>query len=992
MATATMTTATMAAAPAAETYKLELMSAYGPVFRDVLNTAPRDCDSSEVPTIDLSNVRGSDQERKALAKTIQEAAENTGFFYIKNHGIPKAHIDAAFKQAQAFFSQPTEKKAEVSHKQSKYFNGWSERRETGISPTESRDHREGFSFRYDPKFDPEPKDLDAIPEDVKNCLRCEDFVWDRTAHLPEFKEDMVAYWRDSVVNYYPKNTEAKDTVIDVGLGAHTDLQCFTFLWQDYVGGLQVLNKEGQWIKVPPVPDTFVVNIGDFLMRLSNDRFQSTVHRVFNYAPEDRYSMPFFFGFNFNEKCTVLPSCTSEENPPKYEPISCGEMNRENAGDEPDPSDQERPMQPKQHAAEETVEDNPSHKRRRRVFSCESCQRLKCKCDYDFNLQSCRRCQILRITCSRRETVEMGDLMTSDINNNSIQDRLSKTENALREITTQLEALTKQIEQSSCKRAHIQSSSTDSLYPHDAETFGDGLEQVLDPADHAVRSAPVVVLRDLDRRYTGGHRRPRTLADVDLVESQLIHENMARELIQLFFHHRSDRLIVSEPNNLTSSDILRDASPFLHSVCCLHAIIYREDLFGTATHRKIYEHNRISLGKVLLSVPLTLEDIQGVFLMSENVMAGHGDNGKEYIDSWMLTGYCITQAMLSISFSEIVKNIRQDITTPEDQRAIRLWSTICLDHLYFYGASMQDGMLLAEILLCTTLLQKLGTQAPLDPEGHCIEFAAWKDKWNHLLSMPTASMLRIGYFSACLILLIRSLEDLGENLQSTTLLSNSSPTVSNEFSTSTEQGATQDSIRVKLRSKASKYAQSIIETFLNMPSSLRDSIASNRCLCLGYSALILTHYDETQSSISDEHKLNLITRFEEWLNNAPGTTWAIMFGRLAKQKLMSRVHSNSFNQRGGQSVFSRTDARKAFPNRDQMGFSSQRIALKTTERVRNGRQIPIAAAIGEPILTPTDAASVWSTPAPLSYEFQPDFVFPNMEDFFSGGFLDFGGLE
>lgn len=89
----------------------------------------------------------------------------------------------------------------------------------------------------------------------------------------------------------------------------------------------MLTKEGQWIRVPPIPDTFVVNIGDFLARLSNDRFRSTVHRVYNHAPVDRYSMPFFFGFNFNEKCGVLPTCTSESNPPKYEPITCGEVGR-----------------------------------------------------------------------------------------------------------------------------------------------------------------------------------------------------------------------------------------------------------------------------------------------------------------------------------------------------------------------------------------------------------------------------------------------------------------------------------------------------------------------------------------------------------------------------------------------------------------------------------------------------------------------------------------
>ena len=112
---------------------------------------------------------------------------------------------------------------------------------------------------------------------------------------------------------------------DVGLGSHTDLQCFTLLWQDSVGGLQVLTKSGQWVNAPPIPGTFVVNIGDFFMRLTNDRFKSTVHRVYNKTTSGRYSMPFFFGFNPNETCSVLPNCVGPDNPAKYEPISCGEV-------------------------------------------------------------------------------------------------------------------------------------------------------------------------------------------------------------------------------------------------------------------------------------------------------------------------------------------------------------------------------------------------------------------------------------------------------------------------------------------------------------------------------------------------------------------------------------------------------------------------------------------------------------------------------------------
>lgn len=85
------------------TSKLELRTAYGPVFRDVLNTPPRDCTAEEIPIIDLSPLYSSNlQDRKALAKEIRAAGMNTGFFYIKNHGIEEKTIADAKKQLLTF--------------------------------------------------------------------------------------------------------------------------------------------------------------------------------------------------------------------------------------------------------------------------------------------------------------------------------------------------------------------------------------------------------------------------------------------------------------------------------------------------------------------------------------------------------------------------------------------------------------------------------------------------------------------------------------------------------------------------------------------------------------------------------------------------------------------------------------------------------------------------------------------------------------------------
>jgi isopenicillin N synthase-like dioxygenase len=260
-----------------------------------------------------------------------------------------------------FFRQPAEEKAKVSKTNSKYYNGWSTVGSGKISPSESRDKKEGFQWKYEPEIDPDPKDPSDVPQEVRDWIRAEPFVWEGTSHMPAFREDVLRYWSaqltlarqmmkvfavcldlpedyfkdltkypgaDGVFNYYPglsPEVVNGDGPIDVGLGAHTDLQCLTLLWQDQVGGLQVLNNQGEWIKARPITDTFVVNIGDFLMRLSNGRLKSTVHRVYNRTTKDRLSMPFFLGFNFNETCSVLPTCTDEKNPPKFEPISCGEV-------------------------------------------------------------------------------------------------------------------------------------------------------------------------------------------------------------------------------------------------------------------------------------------------------------------------------------------------------------------------------------------------------------------------------------------------------------------------------------------------------------------------------------------------------------------------------------------------------------------------------------------------------------------------------------------
>jgi isopenicillin N synthase-like dioxygenase len=122
--------------------------------------------------------------------------------------------------------------------------------------------------------------------------------------------------------HYPSQYGQIDERI-IGIGAHTDYGLMTILAQDDVGGLQILNRAGNWVEVPPIPGTFTLNISDLVQRLTNDVYLANLHRVVNLSGRERYSLPCFIDCDFDAVIAPLESCITEDRPRAYDPVQCG---------------------------------------------------------------------------------------------------------------------------------------------------------------------------------------------------------------------------------------------------------------------------------------------------------------------------------------------------------------------------------------------------------------------------------------------------------------------------------------------------------------------------------------------------------------------------------------------------------------------------------------------------------------------------------------------
>ena len=294
-----------------------------------------------IPIIDVSPLRSDDPaQRTACATALGRICRDTGFFYAVGHGIPLSVASGIFDAARTFFALPTEQKQEVSYARSAHNRGYIGLGQERLDAATPPDQKEAFNIG-----------LELAPDDAE-LLAGKPFrganLW---PDLPGWREQALAYYEACTrltieihrgfaldlgleEEFFTPRLERPMTTLrllhyppgeggegnSLGAGTHTDYGNLTILATDGVAGLQVRRRDSIWIDAPHVPGAFVCNIGDCLMRWTNDVYVSTPHRVRQPATE-RYSVAYFADPNPDALVEVLPVCVAPGAAPLYPPIS-----------------------------------------------------------------------------------------------------------------------------------------------------------------------------------------------------------------------------------------------------------------------------------------------------------------------------------------------------------------------------------------------------------------------------------------------------------------------------------------------------------------------------------------------------------------------------------------------------------------------------------------------------------------------------------------------
>lgn len=302
---------------------------------------------SLVPSVDLSDFLSEDPKRKQkFINEIGSAFEDIGFVALSGHFLSDNLVDSLYAEIKKFFDLPedTKEKYEIEG-----IGG--QRGYTSFGKEHAKGRKEGDLkefWHFGQYVEDNPRLADEYPENVHvtelpqfNIVGKETYkMLEKTAkyvlralalhlNLDEYYFDDFIKNGNSIlrpIHYPPITSEPKNAV---RAAAHGDINLITLLMGAHGKGLQVKNHEGEWVDAIAKPQELMINVGDMLSRLTNNKLLSTIHQVVNPPKElwgtSRYSVPFFMHPISEMPLNCLENCVDDEHPKLYEDITAGEF-------------------------------------------------------------------------------------------------------------------------------------------------------------------------------------------------------------------------------------------------------------------------------------------------------------------------------------------------------------------------------------------------------------------------------------------------------------------------------------------------------------------------------------------------------------------------------------------------------------------------------------------------------------------------------------------
>lgn len=298
-----------------------------------------------IPLVDLSKfTQGDQQQRTDFVASLGDAFHTIGFVGVVNHGISPELIDDFYTASRRFFAQPADVKKQYEIKGLAGQRGYTSFGKEHAKQSQVADLKEFFQIGQqvadnDPAKAKYPDNIavQEVPEFLDLGMKLYKSFEKAGAELLRaiaIHLDLGEHYFDERIHhgnsilraiFYPPITQEPESAIRAE--QHEDINLITLLVGASAGGLELLDKNGEWQAIMPEQNEIVINVGDMLQRLTNNYLKSTTHRVVNPPRAEwntpRLSIPFFLHPRSEMDLSCLDNCVSEDNPCQYEPITAG---------------------------------------------------------------------------------------------------------------------------------------------------------------------------------------------------------------------------------------------------------------------------------------------------------------------------------------------------------------------------------------------------------------------------------------------------------------------------------------------------------------------------------------------------------------------------------------------------------------------------------------------------------------------------------------------